>query len=112
MQFLTIAYGDPAAYDRTAPEIRNAAHDHDAWMAANGKIVAGGMAGAPVQVRNHNAAGIETSAGPYLRTELPVAGYAILEAASLEEAIELAAKSPCAITEGVIEVWPVVHAPA
>lgn len=32
MQFLTIAYGEPAAYDRTAPDIRNAAHDHDAWM--------------------------------------------------------------------------------
>ena len=43
MQFLTIAYGEPAAYDRTAPEIRNAAHDHDAWMESNGKIVAGGM---------------------------------------------------------------------
>jgi hypothetical protein len=27
MQFLTIAYGEPAAYDRTPPEIRNAAHD-------------------------------------------------------------------------------------
>jgi hypothetical protein len=110
MQFLTIAYGDPAAYERTAPEIRNAAHDHGAWLEANGRIVAGGMAGSPVQVRNHNAAGVETSPGPYLRTELPVAGYAILEAASLEEAIELAAKSPCAIAEGVIEVWPVVHA--
>jgi hypothetical protein len=109
MQFLTIAYGEPAAYERTAPEIRNAAHDHDAWLERNGKIIAGGMASTPVQVRNHNAAGIETTTGPYLQTELPVAGYAILEAESLDEAIELAAKSPCAVTEGVIEVWPVIH---
>lgn len=110
MQFLTIAYGEPAAYDRTPPELRNAAHDHDAWLAENGKIIAGGMAGPPVQVRNHHAAGVETSDGPYLRTELPVAGYAILEAESLDEAIQFAARSPCAITEGVIEVWPLVHA--
>lgn len=110
MQFLTIHYGSPAAYERTAPEIRNAAHDHDAWLESNGKIVAGGMAGSPVQVRNHNSAGIHTVTGPYLQADLPVAGYTILEAESLEEAIELAAKSPCAVAEGVIEVWPVVHA--
>lgn len=109
MQFLTIAYGEQAGYDRTEPEIRKAAHDHDAWLEGNGKIIAGGMAGTPFQVRNHHAAGIHTVTGPYLRTDLPVAGYAILEAESLDEAIELAAKSPCAVAEGVIEVWPVVH---
>jgi len=41
-----------------------------------------------------------------MRTELPVAGFAILDAASLEEAIELVSKSPCAIAHGVIELWP------
>jgi hypothetical protein len=37
---------------------------------------------------------------------LPVAGFAIIEAATVEEAIQLASKSPCAVAQGVIEVWP------
>ena len=29
-----------------------------------------------------------------------------IEAASLAEAIDIASKSPCAVAQGVIEVWP------
>ena len=37
---------------------------------------------------------------------LPVAGFAIIEAVSLQEAIDLVSKTPCAIAHGVVEVWP------
>ena len=103
-KFLTIGYGDQAGYDRTPSEVRNAAHTNDAKLLARGAII--GIAGEPVQVRNPEAKGIETEQGPYMRAALPVAGFAILEASSLEEAIELASKSPCAVAHGVIEVWP------
>ena len=39
-----------------------------------------GIAGEPVQVRNHGGAGVVTSAGPYLRSELPIAGFGLIEA--------------------------------
>lgn len=65
-----------------------------------------GVAFAPVQVRNPDAAGIETAAGPYMRSPLPVAGFAIIEAVDLAEAVKLVAKSPCAVAHGDIEVWP------
>ena len=47
-----------------------------------------------------------TEDGPFLSSSLPVAGFAVIEAASLAEAVDIASKSPCAVAQGVIEVWP------
>jgi hypothetical protein len=107
--FVTIGYGDRAGYDRTDPAVRDAAHRHDAGLRADGALM--GIAGKPVQVRNHDAAGVSTEDGPFLRSELPVAGFALIEAGSLDEAISLASRSPCAVAHGVIEVWPLEAAP-
>ena len=41
-----------------------------------------------------------------MSSSLPVAGFAVIDAADLSEAIELVSKSPCAVAYGVIEVWP------
>jgi hypothetical protein len=106
---VTIGYGDRAGYDRTHPAVRDAAHEHDARLRAAGVLM--GVAGKPVQVRNHDAAGVDTEEGPYLRSDLPIAGFALIEAASLDEAIDLASQSPCAVAHGVVEVWPLESAP-
>ena len=103
-KFLTIGYGDQASYDRTDASVRDAAHEHDARVQAEGAVT--GVAGAPVQVRNHDAAGVSTSGGAYLRSELPVAGFSLIEAADLEEAVSLVAGTPCAVAHGVVEVRP------
>jgi hypothetical protein len=103
-KYVTIGYGDRAGYDRTDPPVREAAHAHDRRLRAGRAVM--GIAGEPVQVRNHGARGLETSPGPYLRSDLPVAGFALIEAASLEDAISLASRTPCAVAEGVVEVWP------
>ena len=42
---------------------------------------------------------------------LPVAGFAVIEAADLAEAVELASQSPCAVAQGVVEVWPLQDTP-
>lgn len=107
--FVTIGYGDRAGYERTDPAVREAAHRHDARLLAEGALM--GIAGEPVQVRNHDAAGMSTEEGPFLRADLPVAGFALIEAGSLDEAIDLASRSPCAVAHGVIEVWPLDPAP-
>ncbi len=103
-KFVTIGYGDRAGYDRTDPAIRDAAHQHDEELLAGGALM--GIAGGPVQVRNHDGAGVVTSEGPFLRSDLPIAGFAVIEAATLQEAISLASESPCAVAHGVIELWP------
>ncbi|OXM74914.1 MULTISPECIES: YciI family protein [Amycolatopsis] len=103
-KFITIGYGDSAGYERTDEAVRAAAHEHDSRLRAGG--VEMGIAGQPVQVRNHDAAGAQVTPGPYLRSDLPVAGFAIIEADSVEEAARMVAGTPCAVAHGVVEVWP------
>lgn len=105
-KFVTIGYGDESGYERTSPDLRDAAHAHDASLVERGAIV--GIAGAPVQVRNHDGNRTETEDGPYLKSDLPIAGFAVIEASGLEEAVALVAKTPCAIAYGVVEVWPLL----
>jgi hypothetical protein len=33
-------------------------------------------------------------------------GFGIFEASDLQEAIRLVARTPCAVAQGVVEVWP------
>jgi hypothetical protein len=37
---------------------------------------------------------------------LPVAGFAVIEAATLADAVNLVSQTPCAVAHGVVEVWP------
>ena len=108
-RFLTIGYGDRAGYDMTDPKVRDAAHQHDARLHADGALM--GIAGEPVQVRNHDGAGVERSEGPFLRSDLPIAGFMVIEAPTLEEAVSLVSETPCAVAHGVVEVWPLEEAP-
>ncbi|AMS43385.1 YciI family protein [Aminobacter aminovorans] len=103
-KFLTIGYGDQAGYDQTSQPVRDAAHAQDARLRAEGALI--GIAGAPVQVRNPDAAGPETRDGPFMSSALPVAGFAIIEAADMAEAVKKMSGVPCAVAHGVVEVWP------
>jgi hypothetical protein len=109
VKFVTIAYGDQAGYDRTDAAVRDAAHAHDARLRQNGVDM--GVAGRPVQVRNHDAAVVTTEDGPFMSSALPVAGFAIIEAATLDEAIDIVSRTPCAVAHGVVEVWPLQESP-
>lgn len=102
--FVTIGYGDQAGYDRTPDRVKQAAHAHDDTLRDAGVVM--GVASEPVLVRNPEGAGVTTTPGPFLKSDLPVAGFAVIEADSLDEAIELVSRSPCAVAHGVIEVWP------
>lgn len=103
-KFVTIGYGDQQGYDRTPASIRDAAHAHDAKLQQNGVLM--GIAGTPVQVRNTDAARVETTSGPFMTSSLPIAGFAIIEAANIAEAIGMVSRTPCAVAHGVVEVWP------
>jgi hypothetical protein len=107
--FITIGYGDRAGYERTDPSVRDAAHAHDDRLRADGALM--GLAGEPVQVRNHDGAGVQKTAGPFMRSDLPIAGFAVIEAANAEEAAALVAGTPCAVAHGVVEVWPLQATP-
>ena len=103
-RFVTIGYGDEAGYERTAQEVKDRAHGVDEAMREAGAV--SGMAGKPVQVRNHGEAGTTTEDGSFMTSGLPVAGFGLIEAADLDEAIAMVAGTPCAVAYGVVEVWP------
>lgn len=107
--FITIGYGDRAGYEQTDPSVRDAAHAHDERLRTNGALM--GVAGAPVQIRNHDGADLRMTEGPFMRSDLPVAGFAVIEADSAEEAAELVSATPCAVAHGVVEVWPLQPTP-
>ena len=103
-RFVTIGYGDEAGYDRTAQQVKARAHGVDEAMREAGAV--SGIAGKPVQVRNHGDAGTTTEDGSFMTSGLPVAGFGLIEAADLDEAIAMVAGTPCAVAYGVVEVWP------
>lgn len=108
-KFITIGYGDREGYDRTSPSVRDAAHAHDAKLVESGVVM--GIAGRAVHVRNHNAAHVLTTDGPYMDSKLPIAGFSLIEAANMAEAVKIVSQAPCAVAYGVVEVWPLEDMP-
>ncbi len=108
-KFITIGYGERAGYERTPADVRNAAHAHDAQLQRRGILM--GIAGSPVQVRNAESVKVETTEGAFMSSPLPIAGFAVIEANDLAEAVEIVSKAPCAVAHGVVEVWPLKDAP-
>jgi hypothetical protein len=107
-KFITIGYGDQAGYERTTQRVRDAAHEQDEKLRSEGALM--WIAGSPVQVRNPDAAGVEILDGPFTSSALPTAGFAIIEAANLADAIDKVSHVPCAVAHGVVEVWPLNEA--
>jgi len=50
--------------------------------------------------RNPDSAHLETLDGPFMSSALPIAGFAVIEATDLAEAIEKVWRVPCAVA------WP------
>ena len=92
--FVTIGYGDQDGYDRTPSAARDAAHAHDEQLRRRGALM--GVAGVPAHVRNHGGADVEVTSGSFMSSDLPLAGFALIEAADLEEALRLVSDSPWA----------------
>lgn len=46
-----------------------------------------------------------------MSSALPLAGFAIIEAADLSEAIVMVSQTPCAVVRGVVDIWPLERTP-
>lgn len=47
-----------------------------------------------------------TTSSSYARSDAPLAGFSIIEAADIDEAVQLVAHTPCARAKGAIEIRP------
>jgi hypothetical protein len=113
MQYMLLIYGDESAWQgRSDAERDQVIQSYGAFtqeLQQAGAMVAGDAL-QPTQtattVRVHDGETLTTD-GPFAETKEQLGGYYLIEADSLDDAIEWAAKVP-AVREGSVEVRPVM----
>ena len=112
MQFALMIYAEPG-YQEALPDAERAAARADFLaLAADDRYVVGAQlqgAGTATCVRVAGGRTLMTD-GPFADTKEVLGGFVLIEAANLDEAIELAAGIPVTRYGGVVEVRPVVVA--
>jgi hypothetical protein len=112
-QYLILIYDDEKAWMEAAPEVSQRLMDgHNAFGEKYGPKIAGGNALQSVttatSLRSDGAGGFTTTDGPFVETKEALGGYYLVEAADLDEAIEMAKKVPVAGAGAGLEVRPVM----
>jgi hypothetical protein len=113
MQYLLLIYGDETRWESRSEAERNATYEE--YMAlvqdltAQGKLISANQlqsteTATTVRLRNDE---LLTTDGPFAETKETLGGYFLIEADSLDEALEWAARIPAA-REAMVEVRPVV----
>jgi hypothetical protein len=113
MQYVLLIYSNEAIWESLSEEERQAVHREyfqlTSDLRAQEKLVGGDelqpvATATSVQVRNGDTI---VSDGPFAETKEALGGYYLVEADSLDEAIEWAARIPAA-RGGTIEIRPIV----
>jgi hypothetical protein len=116
MQYALLIYADATGWDDALEAERRATHERYAKLTRDlrdeGKLLGGEQlqpvtTATAVQVR---AGDTLVTDGPFAETKETLGGFYLIEAASLDEAIDWAARIPAAAV-GTIEVRPVVAQP-
>jgi hypothetical protein len=117
MQFLCLCHYDLEAFGKLGPadfeEIGRICAPHDEELKASGKVSLIGSLGMPsgFKTLRAEADGVTVSDGPYADTNEPFGAFFIVEADSIEEAVEVARLHPGThlghLMKGGIEVRPV-----
>jgi hypothetical protein len=102
MKFLCLAYGDEAGWYSLSEEERREVLAQDAVIRDRGNLMSA-VQTKVTSVKNWNR-NLEVSDEPYAQHQLPLAGFSVIEAESLNEVIELISNTPCARARGVIEI--------
>jgi hypothetical protein len=108
MKFLCLAYGDEDGWNSLSKHEQRDALAHDAVVRERGNLMAA-VQTTVTSVRNWGG-NIDVQAGASAPLALPLAGFSVIEADSLEEVVELVANTACARARGVIEIRPFLDA--
>lgn len=104
MKFLCLAYGDEAGWNSLSASEKDEVLAQDAVIRDRGNLMSA-VRPQVTTVRNWEGNLVVTDE-PYAQHALPLAGFSVIEAGSVEEVIELVANTPCARARGVIEIRP------
>jgi hypothetical protein len=112
-KYLILLYDEESAWvDADAATTERLMTGHGEFGVKNADKVLGGNALQPVAtattVRGAGAAGFTVTDGPFAETKEALGGYYLVEAADLDEAIELAKQVPIAAATGGREVRPIM----
>lgn len=103
MKFLCLAYGDEAGWKALGEDQKAQALAADDVIRRRGGLVSA------VRTEVHTVTNwdgrLEVKQQPHAKS-LPLAGFSVIEADSVEEVISLVAATPCARARGYIEVRP------
>jgi len=106
MKFLCLAYGDEKDWNALTKE------QQEEFIAADERLRRRGalMAAVHPEVTTVRAwDGVpSTSDQPVAGSSLPLAGFSVIEAADVDEAVKLVAGTPCARAKGAIEIRPLL----
>jgi len=105
MKYLCLAYGSEKDWKALTESEQAALLAQDDVLRERGDLVAAvGLQVTTVRTWDGTPA---TSEGPVAETKLPLAGFGIIEAADLNEAVRLIADTPCARAKGAVEIRPI-----
>ncbi len=104
MKFLCLAYGDEAGWNSLSQTEKQEALARDTVIRDRGNLMAA-VRPKVTSVKNWDGK-LEISDAPIGPQQLPLAGFSVIEAASLEEVIALVSNTPCARARGAIEIRP------
>ncbi len=105
MKYLVLAYGHERDWQALNKREQDELLEQDQVLRDRGDLVA--ALGEPATtVRAWDGTPL-ASEGPFGVSPLPLAGFGIVEAADLDEAIRLVAGTPCARARGAIELRPI-----
>lgn len=104
MKFLCLAYGDESGWKSLTEDEKREALAQDAAIRDRGHLMSA-VRPTVTSVRNWNRR-LEVTNEPSAQNQLPLAGFSVIEAENVEEAIALVSNTPCARARGVIEIRP------
>ena len=113
MQYALLIYGDEKVWEARDERERQETHERHAkyieLLQSRGAMLGGKeltRSAAATTVRNQGDVGVTD--GPYAETAEQLGGFYLVEAADLDEAIELAKRLP----EPIVEIRPIVAQPS
>ncbi len=104
MKFLCLAYGDEDGWNSLSDDEKQEVLAQDAVIRDRGNLMSA-VHTKVTSVRNWDK-NLQVTDGPYAQHRLPLAGFSVIEAGSLNEVVELVSNTPCARARGVIEIRP------
>ena len=104
MKFLCLAYGSEAGWNELTEGEQTEVLTNDEALKQRGNVLAA-VQTKVVTVKNWGGK-LNVEQVPFAHPDLPLAGFSVIEAESIEEVVSLVANTPCARASGAIEIRP------